>query len=82
MCYKRKYRDGDDIKLHDLREAHRMAARMVADGGDDYLLLFERLEDELLRHERRTDIKARALEVAGKQNERHSRRHSPKFPVK
>jgi len=64
LLYKRKYEDSDDIALCDLQEAYHLAARKVADGGENYLALFERLEDELLRRESRKDAMARALKIA------------------
>ncbi len=64
LLYKRKYTDGDEVSFSDLQEAYRMAANLVAKGGDDYLPIFERLDKEMQERQYKETMKARALEVA------------------
>ncbi len=63
--YTRKYGDDDtDVAVEDLRTAYRVAARLVTDHGEQYLPLFERLDHEIQAHEKRQEMKARALQVS------------------
>lgn len=65
--YKRKYNaDNDEVSPSDLREAYQLAARMVADHGEKYLPLFERLDREMNLQKEREAIKNRALIIANK----------------
>ena len=64
VLYKRKYLDGDEVSLSDLRLAYKVAARLVARDGDQYLPLFERMDKEIKMRQHKEKIKAKALEVA------------------
>lgn len=62
--YKRKYADSAEVSHKDLLTAYRVAAQMVADHGDKYLPLFERLDNELQALKKKDRILNRALDVA------------------
>lgn len=67
VLYRRKYKDDNkEVSIKDLRDAYHRAARMVADRGDQYLPLFERLEQEIKDRQNKDATKARAIEVAKK----------------
>ncbi len=72
VTYKRKYADGEEVSFVDLREAYRTAAGLVADLGDDYLPVFQRLEQELQERQQKEAVKARALEVARKERQKNT----------
>ena len=78
IIYKRKYGDHDEVSFSDLRAAYETAAGMVADHGDKYLPLFERLDQAMQERQHQESVKARALEVARQKAQRHKnkRRHS------
>lgn len=77
VTYKRKYADGAEVSFVDLREAYRTAAALVADLGDDYLPVFQRLEQELQERQQKEAVKARALEVARKERQKNTAGLSP-----
>jgi len=62
--YKRKYADGEKVAFSDLRQAYQIAAQMVAEGGDEYIPLFERMDKEMEMRQDKRRIRAKALEVA------------------
>ncbi|MBL1148491.1 MAG: hypothetical protein HND56_00630 [Pseudomonadota bacterium] len=72
VTYKRKYADGEEVSFVDLREAYRTAASLVADLGDNYLPVFQRLEQELQERQQKEAVKARALEVARKERQKNT----------
>lgn len=60
------------VSSGDLTTAYRIAANLVADHGDTYLPLFERLDLEITARDERRAILDRAAEVA-KQAPGHAR---------
>lgn len=70
IIYKRKYGDHDEVSFSDLRAAYETAAGMVADHGDKYLPLFERLDQAMQERQHQESVKARALEVARRKAQR------------
>jgi hypothetical protein len=62
--YKRKYADAKAVASEDLRAAYETAAQLVAEQGDKYLPLFERLDAELQNRGEREQTRSRAIEVA------------------
>lgn len=73
--YKRKYGDHDDVSFSDLRAAYETAAGMVADHGDKYLPLFERLDHAMQERQHQESVKARALEVAKRKARQQKNKH-------
>ena len=57
----------DNIYDDELKKAYIQAAKIVAVHGDKYLPIFERLESEYQKSEKRKEILNRALEIACKQ---------------
>mgnify|MGYP001314002769 CR=1 FL=1 len=64
--YKRKYTNGQAVSLDDLQTAYEVAAQLVVDHGDQYLPLFERLDQEVQLRQERDTLKDRALAVVEK----------------
>jgi hypothetical protein len=64
--YKRRYADNEEVSSEDLRTAYQVAAQLVASHGDEYLPLFERLDQEVQQRDEKETIKHRALAVANR----------------
>ena len=62
--YKRRYLDNRDISSEDLKIAYHQAAKLVAEHGEKYLPIFERLEKEMHNMQNKEAAIKRALEVA------------------
>lgn len=71
--YKRKYADAKTVSTEDLQTAYEAAAQLVAEHGDKYLPLFERLDNEVQSCGDKDRTRRRALELA-------ESAHSPKPP--
>lgn len=61
---KRKLPCGGDIAYPDLKAAYVQAAKVIAEYGDTYLPIFERLEKELKEVEKKQSSIDRALKIA------------------
>lgn len=61
---KRKQPTGEDIAYSYLKAAYVQAAKVVAEYGDTYLPIFERLERELKELEKKQSSIDRALKIA------------------
>jgi len=61
---KRKQPSGGDVTYTDLKAAYVQAAKVVAEYGDTYLPIFERLEKELKEAEKKQSAIGRALKIA------------------
>jgi len=66
VTYKRKYAAGDEIAFADLRRAYETAARLVTENGDQYLPVFERLDQAMQERQHKEHLKVRAEEVVRK----------------
>jgi len=62
--YRRRYADGENVSSSDLIAAYRAAAELVAEGGDAYLPLFERLDREVRAREEQKALREHALRIA------------------
>lgn len=62
--YKRRYEDGASVSSEDLRAAYEVAAGLVAQYGEQYLPLFERLDLEIRNVRGKEEAKRRALLIA------------------
>lgn len=49
---------------NNLSRCYYIAAKVVAEFGDTYLPVFERLHNEIQKHQEKSDIKSLALRVA------------------
>ena len=72
VTYKRKYATGDEIAFADLRRAYETAARLVTENGDQYLPVFERLEQAMQERQHKEHLKVRAEEVVRKSKTRQT----------
>lgn len=62
--YTRKYADGKPVSSADLESAYNQAAQLVVEHGEEFLPLFERMDEEMQSRETtRTQIE-KAREVA------------------
>lgn len=61
---KRKQPTGEDFAYSYLKAAYVQAAKVVAEYGDTYLPIFERLEKELKEAEKKQSSIDRALKIA------------------
>lgn len=69
--YKRKYATGGEVSPEDLRTAYEVAARLVGEHGDQYLPLFQRLDQEVQHQREKETLKNRALAVASQGTLKH-----------
>ena len=52
------------LNIEELKKAHFAAAKIVDKLGDDYLIFFERINQELTEAEKKLDLKTLAIDVA------------------
>lgn len=62
--YRRRYREPGEIAASDLQTAYQLAAGLVAEHGDQYLPLFERLDREMRAIAEKETTMRRALAIA------------------
>jgi len=54
----------DELTLEQIEKAYKIAARIVAMYGDDYLPVFERMHREVKEYEQKAEMKSLALTEA------------------
>ena len=64
--YTRKYANGEPVSHEDLASAFEQAAQLVVEHGDEFLPLFERLDQELQQRNEQEAARERTKEVVRK----------------